>query len=72
MAIPEPTADLERQRAAFRRLRELFEQLRAEGLALDTLSMGMSADLDGGDRGRRDHRARRQCHFWSEELCKLR
>jgi uncharacterized pyridoxal phosphate-containing UPF0001 family protein len=27
-------------------LRELLEQLRVQGLALDTLSMGMSADLD--------------------------
>ncbi|WP_300759892.1 YggS family pyridoxal phosphate-dependent enzyme [Janthinobacterium sp.] len=45
MAIPEPETDLVRQRAAFARLRALYEQLRAEGLALDTLSMGMSADL---------------------------
>jgi uncharacterized pyridoxal phosphate-containing UPF0001 family protein len=34
-----------RQRAAFARVRALFEQLRADGLELDTLSMGMSADL---------------------------
>ncbi|HZW23012.1 YggS family pyridoxal phosphate-dependent enzyme [Noviherbaspirillum sp.] len=46
MAIPEPAEDMERQRAPFRQLRELFEQLKAEGLALDTLSMGMSADMD--------------------------
>lgn len=45
MAIPEPETDFARQRAAFRRLRELAEGLRAHGLALDTLSMGMSADL---------------------------
>ncbi|MDB5729564.1 MAG: YggS family pyridoxal phosphate-dependent enzyme [Noviherbaspirillum sp.] len=45
MAIPEPVVDVERQRASFRRLRELFERLRAQGLALDTLSMGMSADM---------------------------
>jgi pyridoxal phosphate enzyme (YggS family) len=45
MAIPEPAEDFERQRAPFRRLRELFDRLRAQGLALDTLSMGMSADL---------------------------
>jgi PLP dependent protein len=45
MAIPEPETDLARQRAAFAQLRTLYEQLRAEGLALDTLSMGMSADL---------------------------
>ncbi len=45
MAIPEPTPDVDKQRAAFARLRVLAEQLRAEGLTLDTLSMGMSADL---------------------------
>ena len=45
MAIPEPEADVARQRAAFRRLRELAEALRADGMALDTLSMGMSADM---------------------------
>lgn len=46
MAIPEPATDLEQQRVPFRRLRELLEQARAAGLPLDTLSMGMSADLD--------------------------
>jgi pyridoxal phosphate enzyme (YggS family) len=45
MAIPEPEEDPLRQRAAFARVRALFEQLRADGLELDTLSMGMSADL---------------------------
>jgi len=45
MAIPEPETDPARQRAAFARLRQLYQQLRDEGLALDTLSMGMSADL---------------------------
>ncbi|MFZ4877347.1 YggS family pyridoxal phosphate-dependent enzyme [Janthinobacterium sp. Mn2066] len=45
MAIPEPETEISRQRAAFAQLRVLYEQLRAEGLALDTLSMGMSADL---------------------------
>ncbi|USX13612.1 YggS family pyridoxal phosphate-dependent enzyme [Oxalobacteraceae bacterium OTU3CAMAD1] len=45
MAIPEPAVEFERQRAAFARLRTLYEQLRADGLALDTLSMGMSADM---------------------------
>ncbi len=46
MSIPEPAESLAAQRAPHRRLRELFESLRAEGLALDTLSMGMSADLE--------------------------
>lgn len=45
MAIPEATKDEAQQRAAFARLRTLFESLRADGLALDTLSMGMSGDL---------------------------
>lgn len=45
MAIPEATKDEAQQRAAFARLRMLFEALRAQGLALDTLSMGMSGDL---------------------------
>lgn len=45
MAIPEPETDVTRQRAAFARLRALFEALRADGLDLDTLSMGMSSDM---------------------------
>jgi len=45
MAIPEPAEDFAQQRAAFAQLRVLYQQLRADGLALDTLSMGMSADL---------------------------
>jgi pyridoxal phosphate enzyme (YggS family) len=46
MAIPEPAGDFEQQRLPFRQVRELCERLRAQGLALDTLSMGMSADMD--------------------------
>ena len=46
MGIAEETADVERQRRQFRSLRELFDAARAGGLALDTLSMGMSADLE--------------------------
>lgn len=45
MAIPEPTDDLVLQRARFAAVRGCFEQLRAAGLALDTLSMGMSHDM---------------------------
>ncbi|MCL6486830.1 YggS family pyridoxal phosphate-dependent enzyme [Janthinobacterium lividum] len=45
MAIPEPETELARQRIAFGQLRALYQQLNADGLALDTLSMGMSADL---------------------------
>ena len=47
MAIPEPAADAAAQRAPHRALRELMAALNADcGLALDTLSMGMSADLE--------------------------
>ena len=47
MAIPEPAADLAGQRAPHRALRELLTRLRAGGrTTLDTLSMGMSADLE--------------------------
>jgi pyridoxal phosphate enzyme (YggS family) len=46
MAIPEPESDQARQRAPFARLRQLCESLRAEGIACDTLSMGMSGDLE--------------------------
>lgn len=45
MAIPAPSDDAVAQRAAFRQVRLLSEQLQQEGLALDTLSMGMSADM---------------------------
>jgi pyridoxal phosphate enzyme (YggS family) len=46
MGIAEETADVDRQHRQFRVLRELFDAARAGGLPLDTLSMGMSADLD--------------------------
>jgi hypothetical protein len=46
MGIAEATPDSAQQRAQFRVLRELFDTARADGLALDTLSMGMSADLE--------------------------
>jgi pyridoxal phosphate enzyme (YggS family) len=46
MAIPEPAADFESQRAPHRRLQQLLAALNADGLVLDTLSMGMSADLE--------------------------
>ena len=45
MAIPAPTADIEMQRRQFRMVRELYETLNAQGMALDTLSMGMSEDF---------------------------
>jgi pyridoxal phosphate enzyme (YggS family) len=45
MAIPEPETDVAKQRAAFARVQALADQLRAGGIELDTLSMGMSADM---------------------------
>jgi pyridoxal phosphate enzyme (YggS family) len=47
MTVPRPTTDPLAQRAQFRALRELRDQLVAgAGIALDTLSMGMSDDLE--------------------------
>jgi pyridoxal phosphate enzyme (YggS family) len=46
MAVPEPAPAFEAQRAPHRRLRALLQDLQRDGLALDTLSMGMSADLE--------------------------
>lgn len=46
MSIPEPAEGMEAQRRPFRRLRELKDNLAAQGLELDTLSMGMSQDLE--------------------------
>ena len=46
MAIPEPTGSVELQRSSYRQIRLLQAQLNHQGFDLDTLSMGMSADLD--------------------------
>lgn len=46
MAIPEPAGDMAAMRSPHRALRELLAGLNVGGLALDTLSMGMSADLE--------------------------
>ncbi|MGN6830193.1 YggS family pyridoxal phosphate-dependent enzyme [Paucibacter sp. M5-1] len=46
MAIPEPASDQQAQRAPHRALAGLLAALNRQGLALDTLSMGMSADLE--------------------------
>lgn len=46
MTIPEPVPEFDAQLAVHRRARALFDELRAAGLALDTLSMGMTADLE--------------------------
>ncbi len=46
MGIPEPTPDVTLRRSRFRQLRECFDACRGAGLPVDTLSMGMSADLE--------------------------
>lgn len=46
MAIPAPAADHARRADAFRRMRALFEVLRAQHPGIDTLSMGMSDDFE--------------------------
>jgi uncharacterized pyridoxal phosphate-containing UPF0001 family protein len=46
MSIPEPQADFAAQKAVHLRARRLYEELRDAGLPLDTLSMGMTADLE--------------------------
>lgn len=46
MAIPAPVEDFAAQRAQCAAVRAVYERLRAEGFTLDTLSMGMSDDLE--------------------------
>jgi PLP dependent protein len=46
MAIPESTPDIGLQRSRFAQVRAVHERLKAEGFALDTLSMGMSDDME--------------------------
>lgn len=46
MAIPPPSADMEEQRGYFRQLAVLYRTLGDSGYELDTLSMGMTADLE--------------------------
>ncbi|RMD77828.1 MAG: YggS family pyridoxal phosphate-dependent enzyme [Gammaproteobacteria bacterium] len=46
MTLPPASPDPAHQRAHFRALRELWEELRRRGLPLDSLSMGMSGDLE--------------------------
>lgn len=46
MTMPDPHASPARQRAVFAGLRELLGQLNEDGMQLDTLSMGMSGDLE--------------------------
>ena len=46
MAIPKATSDMMEQRNQFAQLRLLLERLNKHGFNLDTLSMGMSADME--------------------------
>ena len=46
MALPAPTADAAEQNRQLAEVRVVYEHLLSQGLPLDTLSMGMSADLE--------------------------
>jgi hypothetical protein len=46
MTIPEPAEDFAAQKAVHLKAKALFDELRAAGLAIDTLSMGMTGDLE--------------------------
>ncbi len=46
MAIPQPLTEFQRQRDAFHQIREIKENLEKQGWLLDTLSMGMSGDME--------------------------
>jgi pyridoxal phosphate enzyme (YggS family) len=46
MAIPAPEHDFDQQRAVFAQVRQLQENLNTQGFALDTLSMGMTDDME--------------------------
>ncbi len=46
MTLPSPSNNIDEQRVPFRRLRELRDRLATKGLPLETLSMGMSDDME--------------------------
>jgi len=46
MSIPEPAPDFAAACALFASVKAVFDALKAQGQALDTLSIGMSADLE--------------------------
>ncbi|HEX5357470.1 MAG TPA: YggS family pyridoxal phosphate-dependent enzyme [Aquabacterium sp.] len=46
MALPAPTTDPALQKAELREVRVVFDTLRSHGIPLDTLSMGMSGDME--------------------------
>lgn len=51
MTIPDPVEDFAAQLAVHRKARALFDELRSGGLELDTLSMGMTADIESAIAG---------------------
>lgn len=51
MCIPEPTPDPAASIALFKRVKHLFDALNEDGLQMDTLSMGMSDDLEAAIAG---------------------
>jgi pyridoxal phosphate enzyme (YggS family) len=69
MTIPEPAPPISAaQRAVHARPAPFSTQLRAQGLGLDTLSMGMSSRPGSRGRGRQHHGARRHGDFWRPPL----
>jgi pyridoxal phosphate enzyme (YggS family) len=46
MALPAPSSDASDQHQSLQKVRSVFDELRNQGLTLDTLSMGMSGDLE--------------------------
>ncbi|MEE9444227.1 MAG: alanine racemase, partial [Cocleimonas sp.] len=46
MVIPSPEIDFDKQRSAFAKLADLKDRLNKKGYELDTLSMGMSNDME--------------------------
>ena len=46
MTLPAPSSDFEKQRKNFSILRKLKQKLQSQGIELDTLSMGMTADME--------------------------
>ena len=46
MAIPAPRSDVDEQQQSLERLQQALERLNQQGYKLDTLSMGMSGDLE--------------------------
>lgn len=46
MTIPEPQPDLAAQKAVHGKARDLFDEMQSAGLDVDTLSMGMTSDLE--------------------------